>query len=473
MARKQTAKKAAKKKAKRVAPRSSSRKKIAKKVLKKVVKKAAKKAAKKAPPRTVKKTSGSARQAAKQVARRSPAKRDVSRGASVPVTASHDLRPLNRWYASEKRDLPFRKTTDFYPVWVSEIMLQQTRVAAMLPRYEEFMRRFPTVARLADASEEEVLGAWRGLGYYSRARNLRAGARQIMQDHGGRFPEEERDALRVKGVGEYTAAAILSIAYEKALPVFDGNVRRVLSRLFHPSAPGTDPGLKQLARELIAGRGPALPGDHNQALMELGAVVCVPGVPDCTRCPLARQCGGLAHAGGPAGRSRLAEVPAAKKDGRAVELELRVFYVYEPETDLVWIVRDDAWRFFKKLWFFPASLRVISDTGAKRPRPPGQEFPDTPGLDMLLGDTAKQILIRRRFEAGRFDHGITHHTVRGVVECLEVEDRRESFWKQLVAGPGQACQWNKVRADDLHELVVSSIAKKIMPLVRPEQPELF
>jgi len=200
-------------------------------------------------------------------------------------------RSLLRWYRANQRDLPWRRTRDPYAIWISETMLQQTRVEAVIPYYERFLDRFPDVAALADADADDVLGAWAGLGYYSRARNLQAAARQVAQSHGGRLPDDV-DALRaLPGIGRYTAGALASIAFDRPEPIVDGNVARVLSRLLGIREDIKSPAVvRRLWDEAAAlAKGPS-PGDLNQALMELGATVCVPGEPRCPRCPLRRQC---------------------------------------------------------------------------------------------------------------------------------------------------------------------------------------
>jgi len=198
---------------------------------------------------------------------------------------------LLTWFAESRRDLPWRRTKDPYRIWLSEIMLQQTRVAAVLPYYERFLEHFPDVRTLANAPEEEVLRLWAGLGYYSRARNLQKAARQIVADHHSRFPDARERALRLAGIGEYTAAAILSIAYKKKLAVLDGNVARVLARLTALRGDLRSNGkwqeLQAMADRLMA---PAAPGDWNEAMMELGATVCTPRSPQCLICPVAESC---------------------------------------------------------------------------------------------------------------------------------------------------------------------------------------
>ncbi|MCP3978746.1 MAG: A/G-specific adenine glycosylase [bacterium] len=200
---------------------------------------------------------------------------------------------LLRWYRENRRDLPWRGTGDPYAIWVSEVMLQQTRVETVLPFYRRFLERFPDVAALARASDDEVLSLWSGLGYYRRARALRDGALAVMERHDGRVPDDPRELQALPGVGRYTAGAISSIAFDREEAILDGNVRRVLSRLFAVGAPAAraERRLWELAGELV--RGPR-PGDLNQALMELGATVCRPRDPICATCPAGGDCRALA-----------------------------------------------------------------------------------------------------------------------------------------------------------------------------------
>lgn len=204
-------------------------------------------------------------------------------------------RCIEQWYERHGRDLPWRHTTDPYPVWISEIILQQTRVAQGMDYFKRFMQRFPTVEHLADAHEDEVLLQWQGLGYYSRARNLHKAARQIVAL--GAFPATYAEVLKLKGVGEYTAAAICSICYGLPCAVLDGNVFRVLSRYLGVDTPiDTTQGkrtFRQLADEMLDPKEPAL---YNQAIMDLGAMVCTPKSPRCTECPLMDTCTARASA---------------------------------------------------------------------------------------------------------------------------------------------------------------------------------
>lgn len=199
------------------------------------------------------------------------------------------------WYAREGRDLPWRCTRDPYRIWLSEVILQQTRVAQGMAYYERFTRRFPDVAALAAASEDEVLRLWQGLGYYSRARNLLAAAREIADRFGGRFPATFDDVRSLPGVGDYTAAAICSAAYDTPCAAVDGNVYRVLSRLYDLDTPiDTSAGRRAFAELARAELDTAHPGRYNQAIMDFGALQCTPAAPGCAACPLSDRCLALA-----------------------------------------------------------------------------------------------------------------------------------------------------------------------------------
>ena len=214
---------------------------------------------------------------------------------------------LIHWYLQNKRDLPWRNTTNPYLIWLSEIMLQQTRVAQGLPYFLAFTEAFPTVFDLAKADEEQVLKLWQGLGYYSRARNLHATAKYIAMELNGNFPENYKNLLQLKGVGEYTAAAIASFSYNEPVAVVDGNVFRVLSRYFNIDSDISDGKTKKefqnLAQEVLPLDNPAL---YNQAIMEFGALQCVPKNPNCEDCIFSSSCGALQQ-------KRVAKLPVKSK----------------------------------------------------------------------------------------------------------------------------------------------------------------
>jgi A/G-specific adenine glycosylase len=207
--------------------------------------------------------------------------------ASAP-TIFKNLLP---WYQKSKRNLPWRHTPDPYKIWISEIMLQQTQVKTVIPYYLNWIKKFPDLKTLAKSSESKVLKAWEGLGYYSRARNIHDSAKQILEKHNGKFPKTFEDILELKGIGRYTAGAIASIAYDQRKPILDGNVERVLSRVFWIKGliktKKNQNKLWELAEEILPDKNC---GDFNQALMELGATICKPISADCEICPLQKNC---------------------------------------------------------------------------------------------------------------------------------------------------------------------------------------
>lgn len=214
---------------------------------------------------------------------------------------------LLAWYPRHRRDLPWRHTRDPYAIWLSEVILQQTRVKQGLPYYEDFITSYPTVHELAAAPEDEVLRHWQGLGYYSRARNMHHTAQQVVREFDGQFPTTYAELLRLRGVGQYTAAAIASFAFDEAVAVLDGNVFRVLARVFgitaDIAAPANRKVFQQLADSLIPADAPA---EFNQAIMEFGAIQCTPQKPDCLFCPLQQQCFAFQH-------GMVAELPVKSK----------------------------------------------------------------------------------------------------------------------------------------------------------------
>ena len=197
----------------------------------------------------------------------------------IPAAAR---RALLAWYDANRRDLPWRRTSDPYAIWVSEAMLQQTRVETVIPYYERFLARFPDIESLATADLDDVLGEWAGLGYYSRARNLRRAAQVVVEDHNGRLPDDIEGLRSLPGVGRYTAGAVASIAFDREEPIVDGNVARVIARLLdigeNIKNPDVERRLWKVAGELARGK---RPGDLNQSIMELGATICTPRSPRC------------------------------------------------------------------------------------------------------------------------------------------------------------------------------------------------
>ena len=237
---------------------------------------------------------------------------------------------LLHWYLQNKRDLPWRNTNNPYPIWLSEIMLQQTRVAQGMPYFLSFMEAFPTVFDLAKADEEQVLKLWQGLGYYSRARNMHKTAQIIAFDFNGNFPNNYNDLLKLKGIGEYTAAAIASFAFNEVVPVVDGNVYRVLARYFDVETDIASSSARKeftaLAKELIPNDNPAL---FNQAIMEFGALQCVPKNPNCEICIFNTSCAALQ-------KKKVAELPVKLKKTKVTDKFFNyLIFLDDSETTLI------------------------------------------------------------------------------------------------------------------------------------------
>ena len=265
---------------------------------------------------------------------------------------------LLAWFRKFQRDLPWRRTKDPYRIWISEIMLQQTRVAAVIPYYERFLERFPEIRALAEAPQEEVLRLWSGLGYYSRARNLQKAAQQIVALHDGEFPKEEEAVMALSGIGAYTGAAILSIAFDAKYAVLDGNVARVLARLGAIRGDLRESrrwqSLRSTSQELLD---PKAPGDWNQAMMELGAMVCTPRSPQCLLCPVAKFCRAR-QSGDPE------SFPEKRKKREAVQIVLASAVFCTPRGQTLLLppppqktenkpAADDVATLVSRMWHFP------------------------------------------------------------------------------------------------------------------------
>lgn len=262
------------------------------------------------------------------------------------------------WYAREGRDLPWRRTRDPYRIWLSEVILQQTRVAQGMEYYLRFTERFPDVASLAAAPEDEVLKLWQGLGYYSRARNLQRAAVVLAEQYGGALPCSYGELRALPGIGDYTAGAILSIAYGQAVPAVDGNVLRIASRLTGYEGNVLDGDTRKAVREWMAEIMPTdRPGDFNQALMDLGASVCLPGGPLCESCPLATLCTACRE-------GRQASLPVrVKKAGK--RQEERTVFLLEREGRTALRRRPDS-GLLAGLWEYPNGAGTLTETEAAR-----------------------------------------------------------------------------------------------------------
>lgn len=253
---------------------------------------------------------------------------------------------LVEWFQKEKRDLPWRKTKDPYKIWVSEVMLQQTRVDTVIPYYENFLEKFPTVEDLAEAPEEFLLKQWEGLGYYSRVRNLQAGVREVVENYDAVVPKTREEISSLKGVGPYTAGAVLSIAYGVPEHAVDGNVMRVLSRVLliedDIALAKTKKVFEKAVMELIDVKQPS---DFNQGLMELGALVCTPTSPKCLLCPVRDYCGAFAE-------GKTTELPIKTKKTKVKKLNYDVFVVENSEGKLLMEKRPES-GLLASMWQFP------------------------------------------------------------------------------------------------------------------------
>lgn len=355
------------------------------------------------------------------------------KGPRPPAPRADAARPLDglvAWFRRSRRRLPWRRDKDAYRVWVSEVMLQQTTVKSVVPYYERFLERFPDIAALAGAREEEVLALWSGLGYYHRARNLLRGARHVRDRHGGVFPRTLEAALAVPGVGLYTASAVLSIAHGVPLPVVDGNVRRVLARLFllRGARWRKDGPFYALAGQLLD---KAAPGDFNEALMELGATICTSRTPACSLCPLAERCEGRAQ-------GLLDRLPEAR--ARRAGQDVTVAAAIVRREGRLLLVRRPEGRLLGRMWELP-------QTGLDSPAAPAElarELLERHGLHLEVGP----LLARAR-------HAITFRRI----SLLGYRARL------LRPAPADAERFLWADPDALAGLAVSSMTRKLLKRV--------
>lgn len=299
------------------------------------------------------------------------------------------------WYTLHRRDLPWRRQANPYAVWVSEVMLQQTRVSVVMDYFHRWMERFPTLERLARASEDEVLQVWQGLGYYSRARRLRQGALYVCREFGGRLPRDVPSLLTIPGVGPYSAGAIASIAYGVPAPIVDGNIVRVLSRLFALDGDLTKAAMKRtlwsLAAELVPTERAA---DFNQAMMELGALVCTPKRPSCDVCPVQKRCVAWEN-------QLVDQLPRTPPRAEATEVETAAALIERRGRWLVVRLASDAPR-WAGMWVFPTVELAGSERAFDGARRAARELTD-------LSVVPRRELLRLRHQVTRFR--ITLHAV--------------------------------------------------------------
>jgi A/G-specific adenine glycosylase len=313
------------------------------------------------------------------------------------------LYKIYKWYKKNQRQLPWRETTDPYKIWCSEIILQQTRVDQGISFYLRFIERFPTISDLAHASEDEVLKLWQGLGYYSRARNLHTTAQTIEKKYQGVFPRNHNEIRNLKGIGPYTAAAVASIAFGLPYPAVDGNIYRVLARYFGISNPiDTTKGKKvfeEIARELIQKNNPGL---HNQALMEFGALQCVPKSPDCNNCPVRTTCFA-------ATRQKVAELPVKIK--RAKQRNRFFYYFFLQSGENTWLEKRKANDIWKNLYQFPLieTDEELSDEELAKIKP---DFLDGQKFNLKTVSSSKKHILSHQIIFARLIHLELDKTVR-------------------------------------------------------------
>lgn len=316
---------------------------------------------------------------------------------------------LLAWYGRAGRDLPWRSTRDPYRIWLSEVMLQQTVVATVIPYYRRFLDRFPTVEDLAKADIDEVINLWAGLGYYSRARNLHAAAGVIVERHGGNFPGDLGELMALPGVGRSTAGAILSIAFDRKAPILDGNVRRVLIRLYGVAEPPRSPAVERLLWQRAEELTPEdRPHDYAQAIMDLGAMVCTPRRPDCLACPLTEIC-----------RARvlgLAEQLPSRQEKKKVPLVRQIALLLEVKGCFL-VRRRPLNGMLGGLWEFPSCDIEPGNTPQE-------------SAERLLQDLGMKAALA---PAGRIRHAYSHFRVevelfRGRVENRQATEQTENDW---------------------------------------------
>lgn len=307
-------------------------------------------------------------------------KKPAPRWSESPEDVASFRAALLDYYDRAGRDLPWRTTSDPYAILVSEIMAQQTRVDTVVPYYLRWLEQFPTVEALARAPEDDVLKAWEGLGYYSRARNLHRAAKIVREGHGGRLPDTVAGLRTLPGVGPYTAGAVASIAYSRAAPAVDGNVRRVYARLFDQPSPSA----KEVEMWAAGVVDPLRPGDFNQSLMELGATVCTPRRPSCETCPVSSWCGAL--------RADTVEVRPQPRRRTAVRREVRAVAVMVARgTDRVLLSRRPDGGLLAGLWEFP-SVEAAAEASNDRIRGLAREVARQRGLAEGAVEAAAEVL---------------------------------------------------------------------------------
>ncbi len=353
---------------------------------------------------------------------------------------------IRGWYEKNKRDLPWRQTRDPYKIWMSEVILQQTRVNQGLNYYLRFINNFPDVTALARADEDEVLKIWQGLGYYSRARNLHQAAKTIVDQMNGEMPHSYAELLKLKGIGHYTASAIASICFEEPCPVVDGNVSRVIARLYGMDEPvNSSRGVKlinSLAQNLLDRNDP---GTHNQAMMEFGALQCVPVSPDCQRCPLKHQCEAWAT-------SRVDLLPVKIPKRKPVERWM-YFYILLCDGETI-IEKRGADGIWKSLYQFPMIESEVPLTDEESVGPMLTQVLTGNKVTNTRSVRLEQLSILNVSNSIR--HQLTHRTIHARFIHVNLP-----FWPhQLPSG------WIKIKLDRLDDFAVPRLINRYMEVAK-------
>ncbi len=365
----------------------------------------------------------------------------------IPPSPDADMRYIRsrllKWYRQEQRPLPWRRTKDPYAIWVSEVMLQQTQVNTVIPYYQRFLRRFPTIENLAAAREEEVLKLWEGLGYYARARNLHRAAGTIVADLGGQFPTEKKEFQKLKGVGEYIASAVLSIAFGQPHAVVDGNVKRVLARLLMIDAAANQPAaLKTFNREADRLLDPKCPGTANQALMELGALICRPSNPLCSACPVKMRCRAF-------GAGRVDAYPKRIARGAVPEHHIAVGVIFRKGRVL--ITRRPSDGLLGGLWEFPGGKVRYGET------------PEQACVREIKEEVDLNVVVEEHI--ARVRHAYTHFRI--VMDVYRCRCRTGTVRLKTPT----AFRW--IRLDEFEKYPFPKANHKFMPLLKGSSGEHF
>ncbi len=359
----------------------------------------------------------------------------MSRLTSAEAAAARSS--LLGWFRRHARNLPWRQATSSYAIWLSEVMLQQTQIATVIPYYLRFLAEFPSAAQLAAAPLERVLELWSGLGYYRRARNLHLAARLMAEEHGGNFPRDFDEARRLPGVGDYTARAVLSIAYREPYAVLDGNVARVMARLAALRGSLPEPHFRRAIEDhldrLLSRRSP---GNFNQALMELGQTICLPRSPECPRCPLRRWCRAY-------GLGKPESYPQPRPRREAETWHLATAVLHRAHRFLLSRGLDDG--LLDGLWNFRSALGESSSRALARL---SEKLRAATGIPIAFGEPCQKL-----------HHSITYRSIHVQIYAAELPESLRV----------KGCRW--FAAGKIETAAVSQLARKVLRQLAREGPK--